>query len=80
MEVFNHSTVDVQNTLIDYVRGLNEIYEASVLRDAPNERIYFSIADWIYLKNFAPDPEKPGKFCENANIVLSEFSVVRYSV
>ena len=78
MEEFNHSTTAVQNALFGYVGGLNNIYEASVFKDAPNERIYFSVAKWVHLKNFAPDPEKPGKYCENAGIVLSEFSVVRY--
>ena len=80
MEQFNHSTVNIQRKISEYVDGpdgLNKIYEGSILKDAPNDLIYFSIAKWVYLKDFAPNPEKSGTYCENANIVLSEFSAVR---
>ena len=64
-----NDTADIETTLKDYVSGLNEIYESSIFISPPNERIYFRIGKFVELKNFVPQ-------CEDAGIVLSEFSQV----
>ena len=67
---FDHNTTAIKQATIWYVKELNYIYENSILKHAPNERIYFRIGKWIHLKNFAPG-------CENPGIVLQEFSKVK---
>ena len=64
-----NDTADIETTLKDYVSGLNKIYESSIFINPPNERIYFRIGKFVELKNFVPQ-------CEDAGIVLSEFSQV----
>ena len=53
-----------------HVNGLNEIYQQKLLRDPPNEKIFFRIRKLLYIKNFAND-------CKNPGIVLKEFTTVR---
>ena len=77
MDEFNHNISAIQCAISEYVKELNEIYMASIFKDAPNERIYFSIGKWVQLKEFARHPDNPEMPCENAGIVLSEFSHVR---
>ena len=67
---FVKNTTGIQEAIMGYVKGLNDIYENSILKDAPNEKIYFRIGKWVKLKNFAPG-------CENPTIVLQEFSTVK---
>ena len=66
---FDHNTTAIKETIIGYVKGLNHIYENSILKYAPNERIYFRIGKLVQLQNFAPG-------CENHGIILHEFSKV----
>ena len=66
---FNHSTTAIQNELLGYVKGLNNIYEYAIFKVAPNERIYFRIGKWVKLKNFATK-------CNNPETILKEFSEV----
>ena len=68
--LFDGNTTSIKELMVSYVEGLNDIYENSILKDAPNERIYFSIGKLIRLKNFAPG-------CKNHGIVLQEFSEVK---
>ena len=77
MDDFSHNISAIQSAISGYVKELNEIYMGSIFKFAPNERIYFSIGKWVQLKDFATHPDKPGMPCENAGIVLSEFSHVR---
>ena len=53
-----------------HVNGLNKIYQQKLLKDPPNERIFFRIRKLLYIKHFAND-------CKNPGIVLKEFTKVR---
>ena len=77
MDDFNQSIPDIQRSISSYIKRVNEIYKATIFKDAPNERIHFTIGKWVHLQNFARHPEDPNKLCENHGIVLSEFSHVR---
>jgi hypothetical protein len=50
-----------------YVQNLNKIYADTVLRDAPNEKIYFRVGKLVYIQNFAPN-------CNNPAVILDEFT------
>ena len=76
MDDFNQNIADIQTAISGYVKRLNDIYKASIFKDAPNERIHFTIGKWVRLQNFARHPDDQNKPCENHGIVLSEFSHV----
>ena len=77
MDDFNQSIPDIQRSISSYIRRVNQIYKATIFKDAPNERIHFTIGKWVRLQNFARHPDDSSKLCENHGIVLSEFSHVR---
>ena len=77
MDEFNQSIPDIQRAISSYIKRVNKIYKATIFKDAPNERIHFTIGKWVHLQNFARHPDDPNKLCENHGIVLSEFSHVR---
>ena len=77
MDDFNQSIPNIQQSISKYIKRVNEIYKATIFKDAPNERIHFTIGKWVRLQNFARHPDDSSKLCENHGIVLSEFSHVR---
>ena len=77
MDEFNQSIPNIQRAISKYIERVNKIYKATIFKDAPNERIHFTIGKWVHLQNFARHPDDPNKLCENHGIVLSEFSHVR---
>ena len=67
MDLFNNDEKIVKEHAIEYVQGLNNIYESSILKSPPNDKIYFRIKEIRILKNFLTG-------CENKGVVLTEFS------
>jgi len=52
-----------------YVDKLNEIYIATILKDPPNDNIFFKIKELRILKNFLPS-------CRNKQVLLDEVSKI----
>jgi len=64
---YNSNTTAIKEKVQYYVNNLNEIYSKTILKDPPNERIYFSIGKLVHIQGFAPN-------CKNPGIILDEFS------
>ena len=67
---FNSNVTSIRKQINQYVngpKGLNQIYANTVLKDPPNERIYFRIGKIVHIRNFAPN-------CNNPAVILDEFT------
>ena len=67
---FHQNVGAIEEVAKRHVNGLNKIYQQKLLKDPPNERIFFRIRKLLYIKHFAND-------CKNPGIVLKEFTKVR---
>jgi len=65
--MFDKNIENIKKEVTEYVTELNKVYKKDILKDAPNELIYFQIKKMILLKDFLPG-------CKNQDVVLSEFS------
>ena len=67
---FDSNVTAIINQIQHYVHGadgLNQVYAKTVLKDPPNERIYFRIEKIVHIKKFAPN-------CNNPGVILDEFT------
>jgi len=59
-------------TLLIYISGLNKIYENSILKNPPNQNLYFRLTEIWTMSNFVPS-------CNNETVLLKQFSKFDFS-
>lgn len=63
---------DLVQNLLQYITSLNKIYEGSILKNPPNQNIYFRLTEIWMMSNFVPN-------CKNESVVLKQFSQFDFS-
>ena len=60
LALFNNSYALVRRAAQDYVSGLNQIFQRSILANPPNHRLHFQLAELRILSNFLPGCGRAG--------------------
>ena len=55
MELFQNNELKVRNKVDKYIEKLNEIYQSTILKDPPNNNIYFFTEHLTVLRSYLPD-------------------------
>ena len=54
MELFQNNELKVRNKVDKYIEKLNEIYQSTILKDPPNNNIYFFTEHLTVLRSYLP--------------------------
>ena len=73
MAEINYDEKILREKVNHYISELNTIFKDTILKDPPNNDIYFYIKHVTHLKNFLPD-------CNNGGVCLFEISVTFLSL
>ena len=60
IKLFQNNETVIRNKVDTYITKLNEIYQRTILKDPPNNNIYFFIEHLTLLRNYLPNCQNKG--------------------
>ena len=60
IKLFQNNETVIRNKVDTYISKLNEIYQRTILKDPPNNNIYFFTEHLTLLRNYLPNCQNKG--------------------